>query len=250
METAQRAVRAAAAASLRHFRRSIEVELKADHTPVTLADRESEAAILGVIRESFPDHAVLSEESGAIAGAHGLRWIVDPLDGTRGFTRGGCFWGPLVAFELEGQVLSGAMALPALGLTYWAGRGLGSYRDGQRLQLAATARWEEATLSVGELRSLTAVPRAAWTLELIRTAASVRCPGDLAGCAMLLDGRADAWIEAGVRPWDIAPLQVLVEEAGGLFTDFSGRRTIDGGAARAATVSLHGRLREQIRRQT
>ena len=97
METARRATEAGGAAAMRHFRSGVRVELKPDRSPVTVADREAEAAIVSVIRERFPVHAILGEESGAHAGT-GARWIVDPIDGTRGFTRGGSFWGPLVAF--------------------------------------------------------------------------------------------------------------------------------------------------------
>src|SRR4051812_29234522 len=122
---ARRAVEAAAAASLAHFQRSVRVDVKPDQTPVTQADRDSEAAILAVVRDAFPDHAFLGEESGAHAGDAEMRWIVDPLDGTKGFTRGHGFWGALVAFEHRGDVVAGAMALPALGETYWAAQGLG-----------------------------------------------------------------------------------------------------------------------------
>jgi hypothetical protein len=95
----------------------------------TQADRDAEAAILDILRRVFPEHATLAEESGA-EGAGRDRWIVDPLDGTRGFARGGTFWGPLVAYERDGRVLAGAMALPALRETYWAGRGMGAGATG------------------------------------------------------------------------------------------------------------------------
>src|SRR5512143_1788184 len=127
METARRAAEAASAASLPHFRRGVRVEVKPDRTPVTQADRDSEAAILAVVREAFPDHAFLGEETGAHAGAAGTRWIVDPLDGTKGFTRSRGFWGALVALEHEGRIVAGGMALPALGETYWAARGHGAW---------------------------------------------------------------------------------------------------------------------------
>src|SRR5512142_3459224 len=125
--TARRAVEAASRASLRHFRRGVRVELKPDRSPVTIADRESEAAVLDVIRAAFPDHAVLGEETGAHAGTAGTRWIVDPLDGTRGFARGENFWGPLVGLEHEGEVVAGAMALPTAGEVYFAARGRGAW---------------------------------------------------------------------------------------------------------------------------
>src|SRR5512141_102363 len=119
MDVARRAVEAASAASLAHFRRGVRVERKPDRTPVTQADRDSEAAILAVVKEAFPDHAFLGEETGAHAGSGTTRWIVDPIDGTKGFTRGRGFWGPLVACEHEGRVVGGAMGLPVLGEVYW-----------------------------------------------------------------------------------------------------------------------------------
>ncbi len=247
LETARRAVEAASAAALRHFRTGIRVEVKPDRTPVTAADREAEAAALAAIRAAFPDHAVLGEESGAHAGDAAARWIVDPIDGTRGFTRGGSFWGPLVALEHGGTVVAGAMALPALGETYWAARGLGCWlRSGTatpaRLRVSGIADWSEATLSIGEMRFLLAPPIGPRVVELARSAASARCHGDLAGAAMVLTGRAEAWIEAGVQVWDLAPLQVLVEEAGGRFTDFEGRETIGGGRCVASNGLVHPHL--------
>ncbi|HKQ62059.1 MAG TPA: inositol monophosphatase family protein [Candidatus Polarisedimenticolaceae bacterium] len=243
LDTAQSAVRAASAASLRWFRSDVRVELKPDRTPVTAADRDAEAAIVRTIRERFPHAAILTEESGLLAGSDPGRWIVDPLDGTRGFSRGGSFWGPLVGFEHAGEVLAGAMALPALGATYWAARGEGSWRDGERLRVSEVARWEEATLSLGEPQNLLRPPHDAWVVELVRSAASVRCYGDLAGCALVLDGRAEAWLEAGVREWDVAALQVLVEEAGGRFSDFAGRRDLTTRQAIAVNATLADHVR-------
>ena len=247
LDTARRAVRAASAASLRHFRRGVRVEVKPDRTPVTAADRDAEAAIVRVIRRAFPRHAILGEESGAHAGEGASRWIVDPIDGTRGFTRGGSFWGPLVALEHRGEVVVGAMALPALGETYWAARGRGAFlqrgRAGPvRLRVSRIADWGEATLSLGEMRFLLAPGRAASVERLVATAASARCYGDLAGCALVLTARAEAWIEAGVKEWDLAPLKVLVEEAGGRFTDLAGRPSVASGHCLASNGLVHRRV--------
>ncbi|HET6922336.1 MAG TPA: inositol monophosphatase family protein [Anaeromyxobacteraceae bacterium] len=244
LDTARRAVRAASAASLRHFRRGVQVEVKPDRTPVTAADRDSEAAIVRVVRRAFPRHAILCEESGAHAGEAGARWIVDPIDGTRGFTRGGSFWGPLLALEHHGEVVVGAMALPALGETYWAARGRGAFLQRARakpvrLRVSRVADWDQATLSLGELRFLLAPGRAPAVERLVATAASARCYGDLAGCALVLTGRAEAWIEAGVKEWDLAPLQILVEEAGGRFTDLAGRPGVSSGHCLASNGLVH-----------
>ncbi len=239
LDAARRAVAAASTASLKYFRREVVVERKPDRTPVTAADREAEAAILAVIRDVFPAHDILTEESGVHGSGSDSRWIVDPLDGTRGFSRGGTFWGPLVALEHQGEIVAGAMALPALGETYWAARDLGCWRDGERLRVSRVADWAEATVSLGELRALLEPPHGAGVSALIRTAASARCYGDLAGCVLVLNGRAEAWLEAGVKVWDLAPLKVLVEEAGGRFTDFAGKPTVESGVAVASNGLVH-----------
>jgi len=248
LSTARRAVEAASAASLAHFRRGVRVEVKPDRTPVTAADRDAEAAVVAVVRAAFPSHAILGEESGAHAGDASTRWIVDPIDGTRGFTRGGAFWGPLVALEHEGRVVAGAMAMPALGETYWAARGLGAWMSPAgggapvALRVSGISDWAESSLSFGEFRGVFAPERERAVLALARTAAQARCYGDLAGAAMVLTGRAEAWVEAGVQVWDIAPLVVLAEEAGGRFTDLAGKAT----AVSGNCLLSNGRVHEHV----
>ncbi len=250
LSTARRAVEAASSAALAHFRRGVQVETKPDRTPVTIADRESEAAIVAVVRGTFPRHAILGEETGASAGDE-TRWIVDPIDGTRGFTRGGSFWGPLVGVEHRGEIVAGAMALPALGETYWAARGMGCWRGGTgeepvRLRVSGIRDWAGATLQIGEFRFLFAPGMAERVVGLASACAQTRCYGDLAGCAALLAGRAEAWIEAGVKIWDLAPLQILVEEAGGTFTDFAGRRTVGSGECVASNGLVHAHVLDAL----
>ena len=134
------------------------------------------------------------------------------------------------------------MAMPALGTSYWAARGLGAYRDGTRLAVSRIADWSEATLSMGELHKLLGEPWGDAVRTLATTSASSRCFGDLAGCAMVLDGRAEAWIEAGVQTWDLAPYPVLVREAGGRFTDFAGTGGLQSGTA----IVSNGRVHEHV----
>jgi histidinol-phosphatase len=152
-----------------------------------------------------------------------------------------------VALEYRGEVVVGAMALPALGETYWAARGRGAFlQRGRgkpaRLLVSRVGDWPEATLSLGEMRFLLAPDRAAPVEHLVATAASARCYGDLAGCALVLTGRAEAWLEAGVKEWDLAPLKVLVEEAGGRFTDLTGRPTVSSGHCLASNGLVHGHV--------
>src|SRR4051812_44390087 len=150
---AREAVAAAGAAALAHLRRGVVVETKPDLTPVTAADRAAEDEIIAIIRAAFPDHAILGEEGGA-HGTGDVRWIVDPIDGTRGFARGGIMWGPMIALEVRGELVVGAMALPAQGHTYWAARGRGAFHDGTRLAVSGITDLADTTLSLGELRRL------------------------------------------------------------------------------------------------
>ena len=141
------------------------------------------------------------------------------------------------------------MAMPALGETYWAARGRGAWlaRDGgepARLQVSGIADWAESSLSFGEFRGVFAPERERAVLDLCRTAAQARCYGDLAGAAMVLTGRAEAWVEAGVQVWDIAPLQILAEEAGGRFTDLAGKAT----AASGNCLLSNGRVHDHVLR--
>jgi histidinol-phosphatase len=247
MATARRAAEAGGAAALAHFRTGVRVETRPDRSPVTAADRDAEAEILSTIREQYPDHAVLAEETGAHAGSAASRWIVDPLDGTRGFTRGGSFWGPLVALEHEGEVVAGAMALPALGEVYCAARGAGAWlkvgdSPPKKLRVSGVTAWEDATFSIGELHLLLQGPLAGSVTALATSAAQARCYGDLAGCAMVLTGRAEAWVEAGVKIWDLAPLKILVEEAGGRFTDLTGASTHASGECIASNGAVHAHV--------
>jgi histidinol-phosphatase len=240
LAVAKDAVAAAGAAALAHLRNGIVVETKPDLSPVTAADRAAEDEIVAIIRAAFPDHAILGEEGG-VRGTGDVRWIVDPIDGTRGFARGGIMWGPMVALEVRGELVVAAIALPAQGTTYWASKGCGCFRDGTRLAVSGVTELADATLSVGELRRMTKHPG---ITSLIARAASTRCYGDLAGCALVLDGRAEVWIEGGVQPWDLAAPALLVAEAGGRFTDWTGAPTFEGGYG----VASNGRLHDEILR--
>jgi len=238
LAVAKDAVAAAGAAALAHLRKGIVVETKPDLSPVTAADRAAEDEIVAIIRAAFPDHAILGEEGGE-RGSGDIRWIVDPIDGTRGFARGGMMWGPMVALEVRGELVAGAMALPAQRTTYWAAKGGGCFRDGTRVEVSGIAELADATLSIGELRRMIGN---AGIVELMRRAASSRCYGDLAGCALVLDGRAEAWIEGGVKPWDLAAPAILVAEAGGRFTDWEGGPSFEAGFGIASNGRFHAEL--------
>ncbi len=239
LEAAKEAVRAAAKVAMKHFRDGVEVETKDDQSPVTVADRECEAAILEVLKGHFPEHGFLGEETGFHPGLEGLRWIIDPIDGTRGFTRGGPFWGPLVALECHGEIVVGAMAYPVSEEYFWAAKGKGCYRNGERLQVSQIDKLSEATLSLGEMGPIFSPPHHEGIVDLVRKAANARGYGDLAGVGMVLMGKAEIWIEAGVKTWDLAPSRILIEEAGGKWTNFLGEDSLEHGTAIGSNGLLH-----------
>ena len=249
MRVARRAAEAGASASLTYFRGCLTVERKADMTPVTQADRDSEEAIQSIVLGAYPEHGFLGEESGDHGGSSETRWIVDPLDGTKGFTRGRTFWGSLVALEHQGEIVAGAMSLPALGETYWAARGQGAWMragTGRRgteqpvqLRVSRIADWRASTLSFGEPHVLFRAPMLERLAALAVSSQSARCYGDLAGAALVLRGEAEAWVEAGVQIWDIAPLRILAEEAGGRFTDLEGKTTHASGSCILSNGLVH-----------
>lgn len=247
LETIKAAARAGGREALSHFRTGVHIERKADRSPVTEADRAAEDAIFSVLRREFPDAGILGEESGEHRGNAPFRFIVDPIDGTRGFTRGGRFWGSLVALEHGPDVLAGAMYLPALDDLYWAARDRGAFINGDRLQVRPSPSLDDTTLSLGELKPLFAPPLGTAIEGLIRDVENARCYGDLMGVGLVLTGVADAWLEAGVKPWDIAPSRILAEEAGARFTSFAGTADIHHGTALVASPELHAEILARLR---
>jgi histidinol-phosphatase len=241
LEAALEAARAGGAVALRHFRGDLRVTLKADHTPVTQADREAEQAIVTRLRAAFPEVGFLGEEFGA-QGGQGRRWIVDPVDGTKNFVRGIPHWATLIALEEEGEITLGVVHAPAAGELYWAQRGRGAWVNGERLRVSAVAGLEAAMLvhsSLNLLRPLEGGRYWDGFVRLVDRTDRQRGFGDYYGYTVVLRGQGELMLEADVKPWDLAPFKVLFEEAGGRFTDFAGRPTIYSGTALASNGLLH-----------
>ena len=223
-------------------------ELKPDQTPVTLADREAERLIRDVIGRTFPDHAILGEEDGETAGAapvSAVRWIVDPIDGTRTFVRGVPFYGTLIGVEVGGEPVVGVVYLPALDEMVAAARGLGCTRNGRTCRVSVEGRLDQALAVVTEERTARA-RSGAWD-RLVAATAMQRTWADCYGYVLVATGRAEVALDPIMNIWDCAALLPIVEEAGGRFTDWSGRRTIDGGEAVATNGFLHGDVLDLLR---
>jgi histidinol-phosphatase len=241
LEAALDAARTGGAIALRYFRGDVRVMRKADHTPVTQADHEAEAAVVERLRPAFSDIGFLGEESGA-QGNQSRRWIVDPIDGTKNFVRGIPYWATLIALEEEGDVTLGVVHSPATGELFWARRGQGAWADGIPLRVSKVNRLADAMLVHSSLNLLRPLDGGrCWDgfVRLVERTDRQRGFGDYFGYTFVLRGQAEIMLEADVKPWDIAPFKVLFEEAGGRFTDFSGSPTIYSGTAVASNGRLH-----------
>jgi histidinol-phosphatase len=226
----------------RHFRSpELAVEAKVDLTPVTVADREAENALRTAIARERPGDSVVGEEFGEDGGGR-VRWILDPIDGTRHYVRGIPLWATLIALERDGAVAVAVASAPALGTRWWAARGAGAFANGRPIRVSSVATLEEASCSHGGFRSferhghgpaLRAVTERVW-ME--------RAYGDFWQHMLVAEGRLDFAIEAEVNLWDLAPVQMIVEEAGGRFTDFRGVARPDGGSG----ISSNGLLHEEL----
>ncbi len=234
LELALRLADAADALSLPLFGSGLAVERKADLTPVTEADRAVESMLRARLAEERPDDAILGEEEGSRAGASGRRWLLDPIDGTRNYTRGIPVWATLLALEEDGEVRLGVVSAPALGRRWWAERGAGAVRDGAPIRVSRIDRVEEAVLSVALEDEVPEPARRAW---------HVRGFGDFWAHMLVAEGSVDAaWDARGVREWDLAAVQVIVEEAGGRFSDLRGARRLDAGEGLTSNGLLHDGL--------
>jgi histidinol-phosphatase len=214
------------------------VETKPDLSPVTDADRAVERMVRErIARERPGEHVLGEEEGGAADGA--VRWIVDPVDGTKNFSRGIPVWATLLALERDGRIVCGVASAPALGHRWWATRGGGAFRDGRKLAVSRISSLEEATVSFTRSSFVGATEQ---TLVLARRAWHMQPFSDFWAHLLVAEGSLEVAFEHVMAPWDNAVLQVIVEEAGGRFTDLSGAARIDGGSA----VSTNGLLHDEV----
>jgi histidinol-phosphatase len=238
LEAAVEAARAAGEIALKYYRAGFEVALKADQTPVTQADQEAEAAIVEILSRALPDAGFLGEELGE-KGPRERRWIVDPIDGTRNFVRRIPFWAVLIALEEAGEVTTGVVWSPVTGDLYTARKGEGAWANGERIHVSDRDRLGDATVLHASLGLLRATPYWEGFVRLVDASSRTRGFGDYYGYGLLAQGKAEIYVEADLKPWDIAAVKILVEEAGGRLTDFSGRPTIYDGTVLATNGRLH-----------
>jgi histidinol phosphatase-like enzyme (inositol monophosphatase family) len=214
------------------------VESKADGTPVTAADRAAERFVREQLAEHHPHDTVIGEEEPVHEGTSGRRWILDPIDGTKAFTRGVPLYSTLLALDDEHGPAIGVIGLPAVGQMVWAGRGQGCWCDGRPARVSDTAALDGAYLMSS---SYSHWPEPA-LLAVKRSGAHLRTWGDGYGYALVATGRADAMVDPEVEVYDVAPYPVIFAEAGGRFTSLDG----DPSAAAGSGVATNGLLHDDL----
>jgi histidinol-phosphatase len=231
----------------RRFRAlDLRVDTKPDLTPVTDADRAAEESLRNVLRRARPRDAVLGEEFGRV-GAGPRCWVIDPIDGTKNFVRGVPVWATLIGLMDGDDVVVGVVSAPLLGRRWWAGRDGGAW-TGRSLTKAVRCRVSEVTelsdasFSYSSLSGWEEQGRLPGFLDLTRSTWRTRAYGDFWSHVLVAEGAVDISAEPDVSLWDVAALQIIVEEAGGIFTDLDGQPTPDGGSA----VCTNGRLHEKV----
>jgi histidinol phosphatase-like enzyme (inositol monophosphatase family) len=244
MEATEELARTAGAVALRHYRSGLRVETKSDGTPVTDADRAAERVAREWLSARFPTDSVIGEEFGETTGAGRRRWLIDPIDGTKTFVRGVPLWGTLIAVAEGEKVLAGAAFFPAVEEMLVAAPRQGCWWNGRRARVSETSTLAGATVLITDERSFArAETRDGWR-TLTGEASVARTWGDCYGYLLVATGRAEAMVDPRMGPWDSACLQPIIEEAGGVFTDLTGRHTAFGGSAIATNAALAGAVRD------
>jgi histidinol-phosphatase len=227
----------------------LSVETKPDMTPVTDADKAVEDLLRTTLSRSRPRDAVIGEEYGSGAGSGGgrRRWVIDPIDGTKNFVRGVPVWATLIALMDEDQVVVGMITAPALGRRWWASRGSGAFTgrslsQATRCHVSSVPTIGSASLSYGSVISWEEHGRLDAFLDLCRACWRTRAFGDFWSYMMVAEGAVDVTAEPEVSLWDLAAPALIVEEAGGRFTDLYGAPGPDGGSGAASNGLLHDEL--------
>ena len=259
---------AGGAVTLDWFQADPDVERKADRSPVTAADREAERVMRAMLTERFPDDGVLGEEAGETTGSSGRRWILDPIDGTRSFVHGVPLYGVMVGLEADGDAVVGVLHFPALEETVAAARGLGCTWNDEPCRVSDTADLETALVvtsgdarlespGAGSRSPLSAASPGGDDERALATRVSAlgrlagkcgtfRTWGDCYGYALVATGRAEAMLDPVLSVWDAAAARPVIEEAGGIFTDWHGHAGHTSGHVIATNARLAGRVREIV----
>ncbi|MEU8267642.1 histidinol-phosphatase [Sphaerisporangium sp. NPDC049002] len=238
--------------TMRRFKAvDLRVDTKPDLTPVSDADRAVEDAIRGTLRRARPRDAVVGEETGKTSGYGSRCWVVDPIDGTKNYVRGVPVWATLIALMEHGRVVVGVVSAPALSRRWWAARDGGAWTGrsltkASRCNVSSVSRLQDASFSYSSLGGWEERGRLDAFVDLTRTVWRTRAYGDFWSHVMVAEGAVDISAEPELSAWDMAALTVIVEEAGGVWTDLSGSADVDGGSIVCANPLLHGEVLKRL----
>lgn len=230
--------------------RGIGFESKSDESPVTVADRECEKLIVAELQTAFPGDGLLGEEGALKESSNGRKWIIDPIDGTRDFIRGTRAWSVLIGLEEHGVVVAGFAYFPAYREMYFASKGAGAWwvpapdASPERMRISEISKLSDALVCFNGLSYAHRYPFSKSLTDWLAGTWTVRSMGGCLDAMLVAGGRADIWVETQAKPWDLAPLKIIAEEAGAVTFDFGGENTIYGGNF-AITVPA---LAEEVKR--
>ena len=248
MDFAVETAHAAGRLTLGYFQAGVQAEYKSDDTPVTEADRRAEALIRRRIEKRFPDHAILGEEHGEkTARGSAMRWIIDPIDGTKAFIRGVPLYAVLIGLEIDGRCEVGVAYFPALDDMIYAASGTGCFWNGRRARVAATATLQKSFISFTGAESFEPAGRFAAWQRFLRTGYYSVGWSDAYGHALVATGRLEVMLDPVLNPYDCAPFPPMLREAGGYFGDWSGNETIYGGEGLSTTRVLLPQVLDLLR---
>ncbi|WP_243612733.1 inositol monophosphatase family protein [Shimia aestuarii] len=245
---AEKISREASAIPMAHFRAALDIDAKADDSPVTVADRKTEAYIRDALQSAFPDHGIFGEEYGISGSLDGETWIIDPIDGTRSFITGSPLFGMLLGFLAEGRPKLGLVRMPALDETFVGLAGSGATLNGAAIHCRQTRTLSEAMIYLNEGERLAGMNPELFG-RLCRSGHTRRMAYDCYPHALVAAGQIDAVVDCGLEPYDYLPLVGLIEAAGGVITDWQGRDLTldsDGKVVTAATPELLQEMLELI----
>jgi histidinol-phosphatase len=246
--TAILAAKAAEAVIEKYYRGKLEIRLKEDQSPVTVADIEAEQTIKGLITEAFPEHGFYGEETERLRPDAEYVWLIDPIDGTKSFVRGSPYFSTQIALMQAGRLILGVSNAPLAGELAYAERGVGAFLNDAPICVSEFNAIEQATLSLGNIKTLAAAPQWSRLADIVQSVNRTRGYGDFLHYHLLAAGKLDIVLESDVSILDVAALSVIVEEAGGRFTDFTGKPLdFDTTAVLAAsTPALHEQVRVML----
>ena len=234
--------------TLGYFQTGVHPDIKADDTPVTVADRESESLIRSRIEQRFPTHAIVGEEYGTEdRGGATHRWYVDPIDGTKSFIRGVPLYAVLIGLEIEGSVEVGVAYFPALEMMVGAATGEGCWWNGRRAHVSQVSSLSQGCVTFTDVANFEPYGRGPAWQGFQKTAAFRAGWGDAYGHALVATGRTELMLDPIVSVWDCGPFPPILREAGGYFGDWSGNVTIHGGEALSTTQALLPEVLEIVR---